>query len=61
MVEDVKLIHENNRILVPQSKQQEMLDWYHNILVHPGETRMINSIRSVLYMEWFECTSEEAC
>jgi hypothetical protein len=24
-----------------------MLDWYHNVLVHPGETRTINSIRSV--------------
>ena len=36
-VEDVELIHKNNRILVPRSKQQSVLDWYHNILVHPGE------------------------
>ena len=47
VVEGVNLIHKNNRILVPQLKQQQVLDWYHNILVHPGETRMINSIRSV--------------
>ena len=31
-VEDVILIHKNNRILVPQSKQQRVLDWYHDIL-----------------------------
>ena len=36
-VEDVELIHKNNRILVPRSKQQSVLDWYHTILVHPGE------------------------
>jgi hypothetical protein len=47
VVEDVDLIHKNNRILVPQSKQQQVLDWYHNILVHPGETRMINTIKLV--------------
>ena len=36
-VEEVELIHKNNCILVPTSKQQSVLDWYHNILVHPGE------------------------
>jgi hypothetical protein len=47
VVEDVDLIHKNNRILVPQSKQQQVLDWYHDNLVHPGETKMINTIRLV--------------
>jgi hypothetical protein len=41
------LIHKNNRILVPKSKQQQVLDWYHNILVHPGEARMINTNKLV--------------
>ena len=46
-VEDVVLIHKNNRILVPQSKQQQVLDWYHDILIHPGEKRMIETIKLV--------------
>ena len=46
-VEDVELIHKNNRILVPRSKQQSVLDWYHTILVHPGEKRMIETIKLV--------------
>ena len=46
-VKDVELIHKNNSILVPRSKQQSVLDWYHNILVHPGEKRMIESIKMV--------------
>jgi hypothetical protein len=47
VVEDVELIHKNNRILVPESKQQQVLQWYHDILVHPGETRMIETIKLV--------------
>ena len=46
-VEDVKLIHTNNCILVPRSKHQSVLDWYHTILIHPGEARMIESIKLV--------------
>ena len=36
-VENVKLVYKNNQILVPQSKQQNMLDWYHKVLIHSGE------------------------
>ena len=46
-VEDVQLIHKNNCILVPRSKQQSVIDWYHTILVHPGEQRMIETIKLV--------------
>ena len=47
IVEDVKLINKNNRILVPRSKQQSVIDWCHTILVHPGESRMIETIKLV--------------
>ena len=46
-VEDVELIHQNNQILVPKSKQQSVLNWYHKILIHPGEKRMIEAIKLV--------------
>ena len=46
-VEGIELVHKNNRILVPQSKQQSVLDWYHDILIHPGEKRMIKTIELV--------------
>ena len=46
-VEGIELIHKANRILVPKTKQQAVLDWYHTVLVHPGEKRMIESIRLV--------------
>ena len=34
-VEGVYLIHMNNKILVPATLQERVLDWYHTILVHP--------------------------
>ena len=32
-VEGVELTHKNNRIMVPKSKQQSVLDWYHTICI----------------------------
>ena len=46
-VKDVELIHKNNQILVPRSKHESVLHWYHAILVHPGERRMIETIKLV--------------
>ena len=46
-VEDVKLVHKNNQILLPQSKQQNVLDWYHKVLIYPSEARMIETITLV--------------
>ena len=44
-VEDVELVYKNNQILVPRSKQQNVLYWYHKVLIHPGEARMIIHIK----------------
>ena len=47
-MEGIELIHKkNNRIMVPPSEQQVVLEWYHNILIHPGEKRMIDTIKLV--------------
>ena len=46
-VEGVDLLHENNKIIVPNTLKQRVLDWYHDMLVHPGEKRMENSIRAI--------------
>ena len=46
-IEDVELIHKNNQILVPRSKRQSVLDWYHTVLIYPSEARMIETIKLV--------------
>ena len=47
-VEDIELAHKKNQILVPQSKHQSMLYWYHQILINLGEAQMLETIKSVL-------------
>ena len=46
-VKDVECVHKNNQVLVLQSKQQSVLDWYHIELIYPGEARMIKTIKLV--------------
>jgi hypothetical protein len=52
VIEGSNLLHRpdrkhNARIVVPSALINRVLDWYHTVLVHPGETRMEASIRSV--------------
>ena len=37
------------RIVIPAELQPRVLDWYHEILVHPGENRMEKSLTSLYY------------
>ena len=48
-IEGKDLIHHNGKIyIIPSALRQRVLDWYHTMIVHPGETtRMEKSIRSV--------------
>ena len=39
-VEKHPLILDNGKIVVPDALQARILDWYHQILVHPGETKI---------------------
>ena len=36
----MELIHDNGTILVPQQLWESLLEWYHLLLVHPGEKRV---------------------
>ena len=36
---DYRLIFRNNRIFLPAALQKKTVDWYHEMLFHPGETR----------------------
>ena len=36
---DHRLICRNNKICLPQALQKKNVDWYHEMLCHPGETR----------------------
>ena len=42
---DRLLICKDNKIMVPKSLQSRIVNWYHTMLCHPGETRTEETIR----------------
>jgi transposase InsO family protein len=47
---DHKLICRNGKIVLPPPLQQKTLDWYHEILCHPGATRTEATLRQ--HFDW---------
>ena len=45
-----RLICQNNKICLPTSLQKKTVDWYHEMLCHPGETRTEHTLRQ--YFDW---------
>ena len=48
-VEGKQLVHYNHKIWIPQVLEARVMAWYHEYLVHPGEDRMEQTIRSIFY------------
>jgi hypothetical protein len=57
----VELIHDNGKILVPQQLWESVLEWYHLLLVHPGEKRMESTIRLVYTWPGMQTQVKERC
>ena len=47
-IEDVQILTENDRIVVQTSLRDRIVAWYHTYLVHPGSTRLEQTLRSSL-------------
>ena len=50
------LVCHNDRIVVPTSLRRRLVNWYHNQLCHPGETRTEQTIRQ--HFTWPKLTKE---
>ena len=44
------LLHLNDKIYVPASLRKRILTWYHDVLMHPGMTRMLKTIQ--MHFTW---------
>ena len=47
---------DKDQLVIPEAHQNEVLNWYHYFLKHPGETRMEQTIRAKLY--WKDMTGD---
>jgi len=48
--DELVLVYKEKRLVIPTTRMQnKVLQWYHHYLMHPGETRMIETLTAVMY------------
>ena len=48
--DELVLFYKGNHLVIPTSRMQnKVLQWYHHYLMHPGETRMIETLTAAIY------------
>jgi hypothetical protein len=60
-LEGVNLIAENGKVVVPETLQDRLVDTYHELLQHPGMTRMEATIRHVFEWKGLRESVEKHC
>ena len=56
-----ELICKDNKIVIPNSLKQKVMDWYHTILVHPGRDRTEKTISQHFYWKGMHSDIEKFC
>ena len=47
---ELVLVYKENRLAIPTScMQNKVLQWCHHYLMHPGDTRMIETLTAAIY------------
>ena len=60
-LEGVELIAKDKKVVVPEPLQERLIDCYHELLQHPGMTRMEATIRHVFTWRGLRTQVEEYC
>jgi hypothetical protein len=55
------LITKDDKIAVPKSLQRKAVEWYHSLLMHPGETRTELTIAQHFYWKGMRTTVKNVC
>jgi hypothetical protein len=56
-----QLICRNDKIVIPDTLQRRVVEWYHTILCHPGETRTEQTIRQHFWWKTLREDVHEVC
>ncbi len=49
LIEDIKVLCKNGKVMIPTSLQHSAVSWYHHYLQHPGHSRLEETMRSMMY------------
>ena len=55
------LICKNRKIVIPKQLEKQVMEWYHNVLCHRGETRIELNISQYFYWKNLRKTVHENC
>ncbi len=56
LIEDIKVLCKNGKLLVPSSLRHRAVSWYHHYLQHPGHSCLEEMMRSVMYWKSMRTT-----
>jgi hypothetical protein len=56
LIEDTKVLCKKGKVIIPTSLQQWAVKWYHHYLQHPGQLRLEEMMRSVMYWKGMRTT-----
>ncbi len=56
LIEDTKVLCKNGKVIIPTSLCQRAVKWYHHYLQHPGQLRLVETMRSMMYWKGM-CTT----
>ena len=60
-VEGLDLIHHQGKIYIPNALQRRIVAWYHEYLVHPGQTRLESTIKAIFTWPNIKAHVQEFC
>ena len=60
-VRRILLSVKNGKIVVPKQMQKTLIEWYHNALCHPGETRTELTIGQHFYWKGLQKSVHDIC
>ena len=43
------IVYKNKRLVIPDSMRHQVVQWYHNYLMHPGATQLEETLRAAMY------------
>ena len=56
-----RFIFRNRKICLPVALKKKTLDWYHEMLYHPGETLTEHTLRQHFYWKGLHTTVHDVC
>ncbi len=56
LIEDIKVLCINGKVMIPTSLWHRAVSWYHHYLQHPGHSHLKETMRSVMYWKGMRTT-----